>query len=96
MKLTSKLTFKSQSASSKEKFCPTNNLSTDYNTVVEGQPLHTAFTNVFVPGYLGIMVTRQQQFCCIFAATKDIFDYLKKSCFTLVLLILITIIPACF
>ena len=28
-------------------------------------------TNIFVPGYLGIMVTRQQQFCCIFAATKD-------------------------
>ena len=42
MKLTPKLTFKSQSASSKEKFCPTNNLSTDYNTAVEGQPLHTA------------------------------------------------------
>ena len=24
-------------------------------------------TNNFVPGYLGIMVTRQKQFCCIFA-----------------------------
>ena len=29
----------------------------------------------FVPGYLGIMVTRQVQFCCIFAVTKDKFDY---------------------
>ena len=35
--------------------------------------------NIFVPGYLGIMVTRQQQFCCIFAATKDKFgSFLKK------------------
>ena len=29
-------------------------------------------TNIFVPGYLGIMVTREQQFCCILAATKEI------------------------
>ena len=36
-------------------------------------------TNNFVPGYLGIMVTRQVQFCCVFAATKDKFGiYLKK------------------
>ena len=39
------------------------------------------FTNIFVPGYLGIMVTRQQQFCCIFAATKDKFDYFLKKLF---------------
>ena len=32
-------------------------------------------TDNFVPGYLGIMVTRQVQFCCIFAVTKDKFDY---------------------
>ena len=32
-------------------------------------------TNIFVPGYLGIMVTRQLRFCCIFAMTKDKFDY---------------------
>ena len=38
-------------------------------------------TNIFVPGYLGIMVTRQQQFCCIFAATKDKFDYFLKKLF---------------
>ena len=38
-------------------------------------------TNIFVPGYLGIMVTKQQQFCCIFAATKDKFDYFLKKLF---------------
>ena len=38
-------------------------------------------TNIFVPGYLGIMVTRQQQFCCIFAGTKDKFDYFLKKLF---------------
>ena len=38
-------------------------------------------TNIFVPGYLGIMVTRQQQFCCIFAATKDKFDSFSKKLF---------------
>jgi hypothetical protein len=43
----SKTNFKSQSASSKEKFGPTNNLSTDYNTAVEGQPLHTALDHLF-------------------------------------------------
>jgi hypothetical protein len=32
------------------------------------------FTDDPVPGYLGIMITRHQQFCCIFAATKDKFD----------------------
>ena len=32
-------------------------------------------TNNFVPSYLEIMVTRQVQFCCIFAVTKDKFDY---------------------
>ena len=32
-----------------------------------------------MPGYLGIMVTRQQQFCCIFAAKKDKFDYFLNS-----------------
>ena len=42
---------------------------------------YTLFTNIFVPGYLGIMVTRQQQFCCIFAATKDKFDYFLKKLF---------------
>ena len=41
------------------------------------------FTNIFVPGYLGIMVTRQQQFCCIFAATKDKFYYFLKKFFSL-------------
>ena len=41
-----------------------------------------------------IMVTRQVQFCCIFAATKDKFYYFLRNCFTLVLRILITIIPA--
>ena len=32
-------------------------------------------TDNFVPGYLGIMVTRQVKFCCIVAVTKDKFDY---------------------
>ena len=32
-------------------------------------------TNNFMPGYLGIMATRHLQFCCIFAVTKDKFDY---------------------
>ena len=32
-------------------------------------------TDNFAPGYLGIMVTRQVQFCCTFAVTKDKFDY---------------------
>ena len=36
-------------------------------------------TNIFVPGYLGIMVTRQVQFCCIFAVTKDKFDHFLKK-----------------
>ena len=40
-----------------------------------------AGTNIFVPGYFGIMVTRQQQFCCIFATTKDKFDYFLKKLF---------------
>ena len=35
--------------------------------------------NISVPGYLGIMVTRQEQFCCIFAVTKDKFDYFLKK-----------------
>ena len=34
-----------------------------------------------MPSYLGIMVTRQVQFCCIFAATKDKFDYFLKKLF---------------
>ena len=38
-------------------------------------------TDNFVPGYLGIMVTRQVQFCCIFAATKDKFGYFLKKLF---------------
>ena len=38
-------------------------------------------TNIFVPGYLGIMVTRQQHFCCIYAATKDKLDYFLKKLF---------------
>ena len=37
--------------------------------------------SIFVPGYLGIMITRQQQFCCIFAATKDKFGYFLKKLF---------------
>jgi hypothetical protein len=37
--------------------------------------------NIFVPGYLEIMVTRQQQFCCIFASTKDKFGYFLKKLF---------------
>ena len=40
-----------------------------------------AGTNIFVPGYFGIMVTRQQQFCCIFATTKDKFDYFLNKLF---------------
>ena len=39
----------------------------------------TACKDNFVPGYLGIMITRQVQFCCIFAATKDKFDYFLKK-----------------
>ena len=38
--------------------------------------------NNFVPGYSGyhgIRVTRQQQFCCIFAARKDKFGYFLKK-----------------
>ena len=38
-------------------------------------------TNIFVPGYLGTMVTGQQQFCCIFAARKDKFDSSLKKLF---------------
>jgi hypothetical protein len=38
-----------------------------------------ATTNIFVPGYLGIIVIRQQQFCCIFAAGKDKFDCFVKE-----------------
>ena len=34
-----------------------------------------------MPGYLGIMVTRHVQFCCIFAATKDKLDYFLKKLF---------------
>ena len=30
-----------------------------------------------MPGYLGIMVTRQLHFCCTFVATKDKFEYLN-------------------
>ena len=33
----------------------------------------------FVLGYLGIMVTRQLQFCCIFPVTKDKFDHLPSE-----------------
>ena len=41
--------------------------------------LNSSSFNFFVPGYLGIMVTRQKQYCCIFAVTKDNFDcFLKK------------------
>ena len=32
-------------------------------------------TNNSLPGYFGIMATRHVQFCCIFAVTKDKFDY---------------------
>jgi hypothetical protein len=41
----------------------------------------SVITNNFVPGYLGIMVTRNVQFCCIFAATKDKLDYFLKKLF---------------
>ena len=41
----------------------------------QGCPEVAPSTNNFVPGYLGIMVTRHVQFCCIFAVTKDKFDY---------------------
>ena len=40
-----------------------------------------ASTNNFLPGYLGIMVTRHVQFCCIFVATKDKLDYFLKKLF---------------
>ena len=53
-------------------------LKTVYTTVYLIYEVHT---NIFVPGYLGIMVTRQQQFCFIFAATKDKFDYFLKKLF---------------
>ena len=45
------------------------------------KPTRPNHTNNFVPSYLGIMVTRQVQFCCIFAATKDKFDYFLKKLF---------------
>ena len=32
-----------------------------------------------LPGYRGIMATRHVQFCCIFAVTKDKFDYFEKK-----------------
>ena len=38
-------------------------------------------TNIFVPGSLGIMVTRQLQFCCIFVVTKNKFGYFLKKLF---------------
>ena len=43
--------------------------------VVLSNRFSNAITNNFVPDYLGIMVTRRVQFCCIFAATKGKLDY---------------------
>ena len=43
--------------------------------------LISVITNNFVPGYLGLMVTRNVQFCCIFAATKGKLDYFLKKLF---------------
>ena len=49
--------------------------------LLKRQSMTVIFTNNFVPSYLGIMVTRQVQFCCIFAATKGKFDYFLKKLF---------------
>ena len=42
---------------------------------VTDEGIGVAVTNNSLPGYLGIMATRHVQFCCIFAVTKDKFDY---------------------
>ena len=49
--------------------------STNSNVLItDVLKVYSYATNIFVPGYLGIMVTRQLQFCCIFAVTTDKFD----------------------
>ena len=54
---------------------------TEMRRNVERTIIQLRITNIFVPGYLGIIVTRQKQFCCIFAATKDKFDYFLMKLF---------------